>query len=184
MIHGGRPGLPDDGDRALGVLQHRLADRTQQHPGQATAAARPDDHQLRVAGALRQRVRGPVLQEDGFDAQFRVLLTPADELLGQQALLTPDLLVPVRRSGHHVRHRRVQPGTHRTQRDSACDRRLHGEGQRRLALRRSVQPDDDRAVLARGVGPADDDDPEQAAWAASAVPTDPMTSPANPPKPR
>ena len=95
MIHGGRPGLPDDGDGALGVLQHRLADRAQQHPGQATAAARPDDHQLRVAGALREGVRRSVLHEDRFDAQVRVLLTPTGALLGQQALLTPDLWVPI-----------------------------------------------------------------------------------------
>jgi hypothetical protein len=90
-------------------------------------------------------MRGPILHEDGFDASVRVLLTPADELLGQQVLLTLDLLVPVRRSGHHVRHRGVQPGAHG---DASCDRRLHREGQRRLALRRPVEPDDDRAVLA------------------------------------
>lgn len=47
-------GLVTDGDRACGVVQHRLADGAQQQAGEPAPAAGADDGELGLLGGLNE----------------------------------------------------------------------------------------------------------------------------------
>lgn len=81
-------GPPHHGDRAVRVVQHGLADRSQEQPGETTPPPGADDQKLRGAACFDQCLTGAAAQHSALDQDTRVPLLMARECLGQEALLS------------------------------------------------------------------------------------------------
>src|SRR6185312_11263985 len=101
-----RPALAGDGDGAERVPEHRVAHRTEQHAGQATVAAGPDDEQPGGPGGVDQLARRRSLADLDPHVDVRVLLRPRPEaVLGGPQRLGPE---PLHLLDHRVRRYRVR----------------------------------------------------------------------------
>jgi len=74
-------GPAGDNHRCPGRVDHRGADRTQQHPGEPAAAVAADDDQLRRVGPLNQLAGRPIAHDDTAHIDVGIAFLPAGQPL-------------------------------------------------------------------------------------------------------
>jgi hypothetical protein len=127
-----RVGLGPTGDdhRYPGGLDHRGADRTQQHPGEPAAAVAADDDQLRGLGLLEQLVRRAIAYDDAAHLDVRVVFLPSGKPFSQDFLCRGFDGRPVETG--ELEHFGVTPGMQGDQFHSAARRFVEGDRGGRL----------------------------------------------------
>jgi hypothetical protein len=79
----GTPGLADDGDRAVGVVNDTVADGAQNHAGEAPETAGTDDEKLRASGGIQERLSGLIVDQSSGHVYARKSLSHQGDRLGQ-----------------------------------------------------------------------------------------------------